>query len=559
MPDSPTFGQDVRLQSVGVEGTTPSPRNSNAQFSRPHDSVVWGTEITRQDVGGIPFLLYCPRPKSLPDLLTHAQRWAKRPYLKQSDHVMTFAEFEELAWRGATMLTSFGVKPGDRVLLLAANGPDWIVAFWSIALVGGVNVLGNCWWSAEEVAGAVKLTEPVVTVTDEWTSSGAPSEIAQIPVSEPANCDFSGAHRAPPPTVEHDPAAIIFTSGTTGASRGATISHRSLIALQHTLLHRTSLLSDGSVVERPSDVTLQTAPLFHIGGVQAMLRALVTGSTMVLPRGRFDPALVLEIIEAERVQRWGAVPTMVSRVLDHPDVTRRDVTSLRSVNLGGSPIPAGLVERIVKAFPNTLHGVGKIYGLTEAGGTLTSASAQDVVERPGTVGRPVPLAEIRIQSPNSDGVGEILARSASQMDGYWGLPDAGIIDQDGWIHTGDLGYLDSDGFLFVTGRSKDVIIRGGENIASAHVEDVLVKHPAVVECAVLGLPDDDLGEVIAAAVVLRAGSAVGPDALAEYLRGELAYFEIPSYWWIHDSPLPCNATGKVNKRLLAAAWPVISS
>jgi acyl-CoA synthetase (AMP-forming)/AMP-acid ligase II len=439
------------------------------------------------------------------------------------------------------------------VLLLAANSPEWVVSFWSAALAGCVNVLGNCWWSADEIARSVALTQPAAILSDDWTSARVPTAVVQLKVGDLA------ANTPSCPTLpqrgESDPAVVIFTSGTTGPPKGAVLSHRALIALQHTLLHVTGLLADSGVRERPPDVTLQTAPLFHVGGVQTMLRCLVTGSTMVLPAGRFDPSLVLETIERERVQRWGAVPTMVTRVLDHPDILRRNVQSLCSVSLGGSPIPLSLLNRIRTAFPNTRIGVGKIYGLTEAGGTLTSASGRDLVERPGTVGRPLPLTELRIASPNSDGVGEILARSPTQMDGYWGAAHDGVIDAEGWIHTGDLGRVDADGYLYVTGRSKDVIIRGGENIAGAHVEEQLLRHHGVVECAVIGLPNDDLGEEVAAVVVIRAGSIISPDELATFLRETLAYFEIPSRWWVREECLPCNHSGKVDKRLLAATWP----
>jgi long-chain acyl-CoA synthetase len=289
-----------------------------------------------------------------------------------------------------------------------------------------------------------------------------------------------------------------------------------------------------------------------------MLRSLITGSTMVLTAGRFNPARVLEIIERHNIQRWGAVPTMVTRVLDHPDIEYRNVRSLRSVSLGGSPVPVGLLERIRAAFPSSRNGVGKIYGLTEAGGTLTAASGADLANRPGTVGRALPLTEIRIDCPDHGGVGEILARSATQMDGYWGASKDSIIDPEGWIHTGDLGYLDADNYLYVVGRSKEVIIRGGENVASAHVEEKLLEHPDVLECAVLGLPHSDLGEEVAAVVLLRSTRTIDPAALGAFLRENLAYFEIPSRWWIYDGPLPCNDSGKVDKQRLAATWPATS-
>jgi long-chain acyl-CoA synthetase len=246
---------------------------------------------------------------------------------------------------------------------------------------------------------------------------------------------------------------------------------------------------------------------------------------------------------------------MVLRVLDHPDLAKRDITSVRSVSLGGAPVPASLVDRIRSAFPRSERAVGKVYGLTEAGGTLTSASGSDSLERPGTVGRPLPLVEVRISNPDTNGEGEIVARSVTQMSGYFGGTGESIIDAEGWIHTGDVGKIDDDGYLYVTGRSKDVIIRGGENIASSQVEERLAAHPDVVECVVLGLPDEDLGEAVAAAIVVRRGSPATPQILSEYAREWLAYFEVPTRWWFREDALPCNDSGKVDKRAVAAAWP----
>jgi acyl-CoA synthetase (AMP-forming)/AMP-acid ligase II len=333
------------------------------------------------------------------------------------------------------------------------------------------------------------------------------------------------------------------------------LPHRSVIALQHMLLHVTRqlphTLDDGS----PREVALQTGPLFHIGGVQALVRQLLLGGALVFPQGRFDPVEVLDLIESEGVHRWGGVPTMVSRVLNEASIEGRDLSTMRAISLGGSPVAPELVTRIKARFPNVERGVSQVYGLSEGGGTLTAASGRDLVERPGTVGRALPLVELRIDRADGKGTGEVLARTPTQMLGYWGQASDGAIDDDGWVHTGDLGHLDDDGYLFITGRVKDLIIRGGENIAAPHVENALLRHAEVRDVAVCGRPDPDLGEIVAAAVVVDATSPVTVAELRAFAAEHLAYFEIPTAWWLRTEPLPANDVGKVQKRALLASWP----
>jgi acyl-CoA synthetase (AMP-forming)/AMP-acid ligase II len=374
----------------------------------------------------------------------------------------------------------------------------------------------------------------------------------------------SGPGRRPPPRpapgTEDDPAVILFTSGTSGPPKGAVLPHRSVVALQHTLLHVTRQLPHTLTADSPREVALQTGPLFHIGGVQALVRSFLLGGTLVFPKGRFDPTEVLDLIETEGVHRWGGVPTMISRVLNDPSIEGRDLSTVRAMSLGGAPVLPEIVTRIKARFPNVERGVSQVYGLSEAGGTITAASGRDLTERPGTAGRPLPIVELRIERPDEKGTGEVLARTPTQMLGYWGQSpdggiDAGVVDDDGWVHTGDLGHLDDDGYLFITGRLKDLIIRGGENIASTHVEDVLLKHPDVREVAVCGRPDADLGEIVAAAVVVDPASTVTIPELRSFAAEYLAYFEVPSSWWLRTEPLPSNDVGKVQKRQLLAAWP----
>jgi long-chain acyl-CoA synthetase len=306
--------------------------------------------------------------------------------------------------------------------------------------------------------------------------------------------------------------------------------------------------------DRPGAVNLLTGPLFHIGGIQNMTMALVGGHTLVFLEGRFDPIEVLDLIEREQVTIWGGVPTMARRVIEHPSMEGRDLSSLRSVSLGGAPVPPDLIGRLGEAFPNARRGVSTVYGMTEAGGTVAAAGGKLMAEHPGTSGRPGDMVDMRIADPDADGVGEVLVRTPGQMLGYWadGGASAATVDEEGFLHTGDLGRLE-DGLLFITGRSKDVIIRGGENIAAPHVEAVLLEHPDVVEAGVVGLPHEDFGEEVAAAVILREDADLS--GVEVHCRSRLAHFEVPTRWWIRTEALPTNDAGKLDKRTLRKIWP----
>ncbi|MGH9036356.1 MAG: class I adenylate-forming enzyme family protein, partial [Acidimicrobiia bacterium] len=426
----------------------------------------------------------------------------------------------------------------------------------------------NAWWNGPEVEHAVRLTEPRLTLAPASLLERLPAgssaldldqlelagEAGSTPAGAPAD---SGGHPRGPrdPGDEDDPAVILFTSGSTGLPKGAVLPHRALIALQHTLLHLTGRFPDRLPADHPREVMLQSGPLFHVGGIQGLLRTWLLGGTLVFLRDRFDPAEVVDLIETERVHRWGGVPTMVSRVLDLPGLDTRDLSSVRSLTLGGSSVAPELVERVRARFPNATRGISQIYGQSEAGGTLTAATDRDLLARPGTVGRALPVVELRIDDPGADGVGEVLARTPAQMSGYWGQPEDDPFTPDGWLRTGDLGHLDADGYLYLTGRSKDIIIRGGENIAAPHVESALLNHDQVRDVTVVGLPDPDLGEVVGAVVVVAPDSTVTIDELVDVARERLAYFAVPTRWWVRLAGLPVNATGKVDKKALQQAFP----
>jgi long-chain acyl-CoA synthetase len=524
---------------------------------------TWGRDVVVDASGPHPVRVYQPRRHLVSDLLLDVRRWADREVLVQGPIRLTYAQHERAVLRVAGALRDAGIGQGDPVMFYARNGIEWVVGYWAVLRLGAIAVLGNGWWSASEVAHAVALIEPKLVLTDEWLAERLPSGTHRMATSELTGLlsdELPVPELAEPTGTETDPALVIFTSGTTGPPKGAMLPHRGVIVNLHNMLNVTRRLPQDIPDDQPANSTLHTLPLFHVGGIQALGMNFMSGSKMVFLEDRFRPAEVLRLIERERVTLWACVPTMLSRVLDHPDLPGTDTESVRSLTVGGSTVGAELSERAAAAFPNMSRGMASVYGLTEAGGTVSAASGSVMLDHPGTVGRPMPVVEVRFE-PTGDEMldavgGEIAVRSPGVMLGYWGAaPGESDIDPDGWLRTGDVGRQDEDGWLYLVGRKKDIVIRGGENIACAHVEARLREHPDVSEVAVVGLPHADLGEEVGAAIVPRGGAELDTAKLGAFAAETLAHYAVPRRWWVRDEPLPTNATGKIVKRELVAAWP----
>lgn len=516
----------------------------------------WGTDIESGTVNGHPCLMYATRPRSLAELFADAQRWKDRPFIVQGSRRLTGAEHASAVARVARLLRDQGARSGDNVVLLGYNQVEWLVAFWALQCIGATAVLGNAWWSDEETASALQLVNPSLVLTDRPTSRPLPSGAKRIQFADLREVvDRADDTPLKIDAIDEDAIAVVlFSSGTTGQAKGVAMSHRSVIANIQNLLILTGRLPSSLPQDHPGTVSLLSMPMFHLAGVQVSFMTLLSGGKLVFFDGKFDAVQAMRLIETEKVRVWGSVPTMVSRLIHHEDFAKFDLSSLSSIPMGGAAIPHELRAEVEKAFPKTKKRVGSMYGLTEAGGVLAAGSGSDLEGRPNCVGKPLPVVEIQIRNPNTEGVGEIVARTPTATSGYLGDPTS-ITDSEGWILSGDLGRFDADGFLYVVGRSKDTIIRGGENVASVHVERCLRTHPDVLEAAVVPLPHHDLGEEVAAAVVLRESSYLTAKELATYAAERLARFEVPTRWWIRTEALPTNASGKVIKREVVQAWP----
>lgn len=446
------------------------------------------------------------------------------------------------------LLDDAGVRPGDRVAFLAGNAHQLLEGYYGVLLAGAVLVPLNIRNSAVEVASCL-------------ADCGATALVRDPALPDPAfggasyDLDAWGAAAEPvePPPVDEDgPAEIFYTSGSTGRPKGAVLSHRALY------LHAVhNALTNGIT---GSDVLLHTIPLFHVNGWgTAHFLTGLGGTHVLLPR--FDAAEVLRLVERERVTRLFLVPTMARLLLDHPAVGERDLSSLRQVSIGGAPSTPELLAEVEDAFGcEAICG----YGMTESSPTLTRSIAKPHTapsrEQRATTGLPILGVDLRVLDDDDlevpwDGrsIGEICARSNHVMTGYWGQPaetDAAL--RGGWLRTGDLATVDAEGYVTIVDRRKDLIVSGGENIASVEVEAALGAHPSVSEAAVVGMPDDRWGEVPAAFVTLVAGAPVVAEAeLIEWVQGRLARFKAPKRVVVLDA-LPLGGTGKISKIALRA-------
>ncbi|HEX8555477.1 MAG TPA: AMP-binding protein [Sphingomonas sp.] len=543
-------------------------------------------EMEEVVIRGVRTRVWKNAPPSLAWLAQAARMHGERVFIVYEDERVTYIANARAVAALAAHLAAVGVEKGDRVALAMRNLPEWPVAFFAIVSLGAIAVPLNAWWTAGELHYGLHDSGARVAVVDAERHERLSAHYGDLPLLKHVLVtratvpldgvaarleevigtphDWARLPEIPFPTVAiapDDDATIFYTSGTTGAPKGALGTHRNLtsnILSSGYSSARTALRRGEAPPEPTPKVMLTVIPLFHVTGCSAaMMGAIATGSTMIFMR-RWDVVRAMEIIERERVNVTGGVPTIAWQLLEHPDRASYNLTSLESIAYGGAPAAPELVRRIHAEF-GALPASG--WGMTETTATVTHHGGEDYLARPDSAGPPVATADLKIMA--KDGVtempvgtvGELWARGPMIARGYWNRPEATAETfVDGWVRTGDLARLDAEGFCFIVDRAKDMVIRGGENIYSTEVENVLYAHPAVTDCAVIGVPHRTLGEEPVAVVHLAPGESASEAELQAWVKERLAAFKMPVAIRFVAETLPRNGNGKIMKKDLRALF-----
>lgn len=484
----------------------------------------------------------------------------------------TWAEVGDRIARFAGALHNLGVSKGDRVAVLMLNQDRYLELYLAIAWAGAVIVPLNIRWSAAENEDAIRDCRPRLLVVDAaFAAMGAEiaAKIGDLPLvyaDDATNPLGSGAFvyedliASTPPADDaradaDDLAGIFYTGGTTGRSKGVMLSHRNLMS------NARNMAVEG--LASPNGTYLHAAPMFHLANAAAMYLNLLTGNSHAFVRA-FSPESAAEAIESFKVTDTLIVPTMIQMLVDHPATASRDLSSLKSILYGASPISEAVLDRAMARLPTTRF--AQAYGMTELSPCATILPWADhtgesrAKGRHRAGGRPTYMVEVRVvdaeDKPVPPGtVGEICARGETVMMGYWERPEEtrkAVVD--GWMHTGDGGYMDEDGYVYVVDRIKDMIISGGENIYSAEVENCIAQHPAVAQCAVIGIPSEQWGETVHAVIMRKPGATVVPDEIIAFCKERIAGYKCPRSVKIQDEMLPMSGAGKILKRDLRAPY-----
>ncbi|MDX3727109.1 long-chain-fatty-acid--CoA ligase [Streptomyces caniscabiei] len=485
-------------------------------------------------------------------LVETAARQPGRPALRLGDRVTGYAELDERSARAAALLRAEGVRPGDRVALMLPNVPEFVVLYYGVLRAGGIVVPMNPLLKTRETE--YHLTDSGAVLLFEWHQ--APGEGAQGAAAagvrhtavEPAAFAQALAGHEPLPgvaeTADDDVAVLLYTSGTTGRPKGATLTHGGL-------RHNTEVNTVHVQRMTPEDVVVGCLPLFHIfGQICTMSVAVRAGASLTLIP-RFEPQAVLDAIARDGATVFEGVPTMYAALLQHP--AGADVSTLRMCVSGGASLPVEVLHGFERRFGcAVLEG----FGMSETSPVVTF-NHPDRPRKAGSIGTPIQDVEVRLlddkgQDVAPGEVGELAVRGPNVMKGYWNRPEeTAAAIPDGWLRSGDLARQDEDGYLYIVDRKKDMIIRGGYNVYPREIEEALHEHPAVALAAVVGVPHARLGEEIAAAVVLRPGAHATPDELREFVKDRIAAYKYPREVWLMDS-LPTGPSGKILKREITA-------
>jgi len=492
---------------------------------------------------------------------------ADLPAVTFADVTHTWSEFYERCGGLAGGLRSLGVKPGDRVAVLSMNTHWQFMTYFAPSFIGAMFVPVNYRLSLSEMMTLIEDAEPTVLMCDDThlaralelnerctfikhvvhTSFSPSSDAIDVESLINEHLGFDDFESGS----DDDPVTIVYTSGTTGRPKGVMLSHNNMTANSRGAIPHYGLTS--------GDVSLLSGPMFHTaGGARVFMSPIAQTHTIVMDR--FEVVGFLSLVEKHRIEITQFVPTMLAMVLDHPEFDRFDTSSISLITYGSAPMPTALVQRVIDTFPGVR--LLQAYGMTEASPVVTVLPPSDH-DRTGershllqSVGKVISHVDMRLIDDSGNPVatgdtGQIVVRGPNITKGYWRLPEEtnnAIVN--GWYHTGDAGWFDDEGYLFLAGRTKDMIVSGGENVYPIETENVLSLHPGVDQCAVIGVPDDKWGEVVHAVVKLAVGAAPTERELIDYCREEIAHYKCPRSISFRDEALPLSATNKVLKPVL---------
>jgi len=532
-------------------------------------------ELQKKTIRGNEYNVFVNVPQNLYEYFQFALIHGEWEFLAYEDESYKYQEvLNNAAGLAHVLVDKYGLKKGDAVAFSMRNYPEWIYSYMAVTSIGCVAVPLNSWWQGEELDYGITHSEAKVFIGDDerlQRLEGFVENTPRISVRCQTN-DFTNTvafeelvkPKESFPQVEIDPeddASIMYTSGSTGYPKGVVTTHRSIIntpvAWAFLATMASQLESDGgeTFVQAESPCTLAAVPLFHVTGSHSNFLLSLVSATRIVLMYKWDPLKAIQLIEKYRVTSFSGVPTMTQDIITaseaNPDT---DVSSLVSLGGGGAARPPEQIKSQEKNHPTKIAGVG--YGLTETNAAGTNASGKLLYDKPDTAGFPTPLIhELKIideegKEVSTGETGEVCIKSASNFRCYLKNEEATTeaLDSKGWFRSGDVGCLDEDGFLYIKDRIKDIVIRGGENIACLEIEAILSEHPSILEASVFGVPDERLGENLATRIALKPGKTATETEISSFLEEKIAKFKIPSYIWFQEEELPRIASGKTAKK-----------
>ena len=539
-------------------------------------------EVVNVSVLGHDMRVFKNAPKNLADIFQGARRHGEAEFVTLGETRLTFRAFFDQADRLSGWLQNrANISPGQSVAICMKNCPEWMAAFVAISNIGAVPVSVNSRDEGAVMSHAVDDADSVFVIADAKRLRalreagcdlpaicvGDESDEAPLGVTSYADVMTSTPDYKSIARKTDDPAAMFFTSGTTGRAKAAVMTHRNIItgllttqmaiaSISMTMAEQYGMTVEALKAHMPQSCSAMIFPLFHVSGcISTFLSSLASGGKLVM-MNRWDAEEALRLIETEKISSFGGVPTMHWDLVKAAKNTKHDLSSLRALSCGGQALPLGLLAEIRETFPNVIIGAG--YGMTEASGAVSQATGEGITSRPKASGQKLAMIDIKVtddegqELPEGE-IGEFWVRGPTVIREYHRRPEANAkAFKKGWYRTGDIGKLDSDGYLTVVDRKTDMVISGGENIYCAEVEQALGRHPAVRQVTTFGVADDRLGERLVAGFVID--GQVTPDEMMAYARDNLAAYKLPTDIILQANSFELNAMGKVEKHKVRAAY-----